>query len=91
MVGCTHCSVHVPFHVLGVVAYVFVLVWNFQFRGGLAWISTNKALIFNLHPVLMLIGLIIFGDEEIISYKSLPLKKEVKKPIHLVLRVSVNT
>ncbi|CAK8573528.1 unnamed protein product [Lathyrus sativus] len=79
----------VPFtyvvHVLGVVAAVLVLVWNFHFRGGLAWSSTNKALIFNLHPVLMLIGLIIFGGEAIISYKSLPLKKEVKKLIHLVL------
>ncbi|XP_058761777.1 transmembrane ascorbate ferrireductase 1-like [Vicia villosa] len=79
----------VPFtyvvHVLGVVAAVLVLVWNFHFRGGLAWSSPNKALIFNLHPVLMLIGLIIFGGEAIISYKSLPLKKEVKKLIHLVL------
>ncbi|KAK9293177.1 hypothetical protein L1049_021166 [Liquidambar formosana] len=38
-----------------------------------------------LHPVLMLIGLIIIGGEAIISYKSLPLRKEVKKLIHLVL------
>ncbi|XP_061358964.1 transmembrane ascorbate ferrireductase 1-like isoform X2 [Gastrolobium bilobum] len=38
-----------------------------------------------LHPVLMLIGLIIIGGEAIISYKSLPLKKEVKKLIHMVL------
>ncbi|KAJ6747985.1 CYTOCHROME B561-RELATED [Salix purpurea] len=33
----------------------------------------------------MLIGLIIIGGEAIMSYKSLPLKKEVKKTIHLVL------
>ncbi|GMP24435.1 hypothetical protein CsSME_00001702 [Camellia sinensis var. sinensis] len=38
-----------------------------------------------MHPVLMLIGLIIIGGEAIMSYKSLPLKKEVKKLIHLVL------
>ncbi|KAH9603489.1 hypothetical protein KSS87_010005 [Heliosperma pusillum] len=38
-----------------------------------------------IHPVLMLIGFIILGGEAIVSYKSLPLKKEVKKVIHLVL------
>jgi cytochrome b-561 len=72
-------------HLLAIAGAVLVLVWNLYFRGGLAWESTNKSLIFNLHPVLMLIGLIIIGGEAIISYKALPLKKEVKKVIHLVL------
>ncbi|KAK7283650.1 hypothetical protein RIF29_13317 [Crotalaria pallida] len=72
-------------HLLAVAGIVMVLVWNIHFRGGLAWEATNKNLIFNIHPVLMLIGLIIIGGEAIISYKSLPLKKEVKKLIHLVL------
>ncbi|MED6143430.1 hypothetical protein PIB30_006004 [Stylosanthes scabra] len=79
----------VPFtyvvHVLGVVAIILVLVWNIHFRGGLAWDSDNKNLIFNLHPVLMILSLIFLGGEAIISYKSLPLKKEVKKVIHLTL------
>ncbi|XAR53584.1 Ascorbate ferrireductase (transmembrane) [Bertholletia excelsa] len=79
----------VPFsfvaHALGVAGAVMVLVWCIHFRGGLAWESSNKSLIFNIHPVLILIGLIIIGGEAIISYKSLPLKKEVKKLIHLVL------
>ncbi|KAH7841873.1 hypothetical protein Vadar_034475 [Vaccinium darrowii] len=72
-------------HFLAIAGAVLVLVWNLYFRGGLAWESTNKSLIFNLHPVLMLIGLIIIGGEAIISYKALPLRKEVKKVIHLVL------
>ncbi|XP_074282132.1 transmembrane ascorbate ferrireductase 1-like [Silene latifolia] len=72
-------------HVLAVVAAVMVLVWCISFRGGLAWDSSNKGLIFNIHPVLMLIGFIILGGEAIVSYKSLPFKKEVKKVIHLVL------
>ncbi|KAL2920652.1 Transmembrane ascorbate ferrireductase 1 [Bienertia sinuspersici] len=71
-------------HVLAVVCAVMVLVWCSSFRGGLAWEAPNKSLIFNIHPVLMLIGLIIIGGEGIISYKALPLKKEVKKVIHLV-------
>lgn len=72
-------------HVLGIAAAVLVLVWTIHFRGGLAWEDSNKSLIFNLHPVLILIGLIIIGGEAIISYKSLPLKKQEKKLIHLVL------
>ncbi|XP_051142630.1 transmembrane ascorbate ferrireductase 1 [Andrographis paniculata] len=72
-------------HFLAVVAAVLVLVWNISFRGGLAWDAENKDLIFNLHPVLMLIGLIIIGGQAIMSYKSLPLRKPEKKLIHLVL------
>ncbi|KAI4347538.1 hypothetical protein L6164_008345 [Bauhinia variegata] len=72
-------------HVLGIAGIIMVLVWNIHFRGGLAWESSNKNLIFNIHPVLMLIGLIIIGGEAIISYKSLPFSKEVKKLIHLIL------
>ncbi|KAI4351758.1 hypothetical protein L6164_006080 [Bauhinia variegata] len=72
-------------HFLGIVGIVLVLVWNIHFRGGFAWESSNKSLIFNIHPVLMLIGMIIIGGEAIISYKSLPLTKQVKKLIHLLL------
>ncbi|KAJ9139890.1 hypothetical protein P3X46_030582 [Hevea brasiliensis] len=72
-------------HALAIAGAVLVLVWCIHFRGGLAWEASNKSLIFNIHPVLMLIGLIIIGGEAIISYKSLPLKKQEKKLIHLVL------
>ncbi|XP_054779968.1 transmembrane ascorbate ferrireductase 1-like [Prosopis cineraria] len=72
-------------HFLGVALIVLVLVWNLHFRGGLAWESSNKSLIFNIHLVLMIIGLIVIGGEAIISYKSLALKKELEKLIHLVL------
>ncbi|CAA0836592.1 Transmembrane ascorbate ferrireductase 1 [Striga hermonthica] len=72
-------------HFLGIVGAVLVLIWCISFRGGLAWEATNKALIFNLHPVLMLIGFIIIGGQAIMSYKSLPLKKPEKKLVHLVL------
>ncbi|KAG4984192.1 hypothetical protein AAZX31_10G223400 [Glycine max] len=71
-------------HVLAVVASVLVVVWVVNFRGGLAWDSDNKSLIFNIHPVLIVIGLLVHGGEAIISYKAFPLKKEVKKLIHLV-------
>jgi cytochrome b-561 len=72
-------------HVLAIAGLILVLVWTLHFRGGLAWSAKNKSLIFNIHPVLMLIGFIVIGGEAIISYKSLPLRKDVKKLIHLVL------
>ncbi|KAI5652745.1 hypothetical protein M9H77_29932 [Catharanthus roseus] len=71
--------------VLGIAAIVMVLIWTISFRGGLAWEASNKNLIFNLHPVLILIGLIVLGGEGIMTYKVLPLRKEAKKLIHLVL------
>ncbi|CAN4087777.1 unnamed protein product [Withania somnifera] len=72
-------------HFIALVAAVMVLVWCIHFRGGLAWEADNKNLIFNIHPVLMLIGFVILGGEAIMSYKSFPLEKKVKKVIHLVL------
>ncbi|XP_018464822.2 transmembrane ascorbate ferrireductase 1-like isoform X1 [Raphanus sativus] len=72
-------------HALAVVASVMVFVWSICYRGGFAWESTNKTLIFNLHPVLTLISLVILGGEAIISYKSLPFEKRANKLIHLVL------
>ncbi|XP_010255441.1 PREDICTED: probable ascorbate-specific transmembrane electron transporter 1 [Nelumbo nucifera] len=74
-------------HVLAIAAAIMVLVWCIHFRGGLAFEATNKSLIFNIHPVLMLIGFIILGGEAIISYKALPWRKEVKKLIHLILHL----
>ncbi|KAI4330878.1 hypothetical protein MLD38_029121 [Melastoma candidum] len=71
--------------VLALAGVVMVLVWCIHFMGGLAWEATDKSLIFNIHPVLMLIGLVIIGGEAIMTYKALPLKKELKKVIHMVL------
>lgn len=73
-------------HALAVVAAVLVLVWTIHFRGGLALEAVNKNLVFNLHPVLMLIGYIILGSEAILIYKVAPgLKHDTAKLIHLSL------
>ncbi|CAH2070254.1 unnamed protein product, partial [Thlaspi arvense] len=74
-------------HALAIVVSVMVLSWSISYRGGFAWESTNKSLIFNLHPVLMLIGFVILGGETIISYKSLPFERQVKKKIHFALHL----
>lgn len=36
-------------HALAVVASVMVFVWSICYRGGFAWESTNKTLIFNVN------------------------------------------
>ncbi|TVU01853.1 hypothetical protein EJB05_52667 [Eragrostis curvula] len=63
-----------------------VLLWCVHFRGGLAFSSpTNKGLIFNVHPVFMLIGFIILGSEAIMSYKILPWSHDTNKMVHMLL------
>ncbi|KAG8065437.1 hypothetical protein GUJ93_ZPchr0004g38160 [Zizania palustris] len=71
---------------LAVAAALMVLVWCIHFRGGLAFEAENKNLIFNVHPVLMLIGYIILGSEAIMMYKIFPkLNHDTTKLIHLIL------
>ncbi|KAJ1272014.1 hypothetical protein BS78_06G170800 [Paspalum vaginatum] len=73
-------------HALAAAAAVLVLVWCVGFRGGLALEDQNKNLIFNLHPVLMLIGYIILGSEAIMIYKAFPkLNHDTAKLTHLIL------
>ncbi|GJW21742.1 hypothetical protein Tco_0032364 [Tanacetum coccineum] len=49
--------------VLGILVAALVLIWNIRFRGGLALISEDANLIFNVHPVLMVIGLVLLNGE----------------------------
>ncbi|GJN12685.1 hypothetical protein PR202_ga30987 [Eleusine coracana subsp. coracana] len=82
----------VVLHVLAVAAVVLVLVWCVHFRGGLALQSTNKALIFNVHPVLMITGPIVLAGEAILCYRSLPMaatmSRDARKKAHLSLHAA---
>ncbi|KAL0424556.1 UNVERIFIED_CONTAM: putative transmembrane ascorbate ferrireductase 2 [Sesamum radiatum] len=49
--------------IIGVAVAALVLIWNVHYRGGLALVSENKSLIFNVHPVLMVIGLVLLNGE----------------------------
>ena len=35
-------------HVVGVAVVVMVFIWSLAYRGGVAWTTTNKGLIFNV-------------------------------------------
>ncbi|KAH7845635.1 hypothetical protein Vadar_004241 [Vaccinium darrowii] len=72
--------------IIGVVVAALVLTWNVHYRGGLALISDDKALIFNVHPVLMVIGLVLLNGEAMLAYKTVSGNKSFKKLVHLSLQ-----
>ncbi|CAL0317357.1 unnamed protein product [Lupinus luteus] len=72
--------------VVGVLITVLLLTWILHFRGGMALVSDNKILIFNVHPVLMVIGLVLLNGEGMLAYKALPGTKSFKKTVHLTLQ-----
>lgn len=47
-------ALHTSFavHFLAVVGAILVLIWCISFRGGLAWDSSDKSLIFNVNPLI---------------------------------------
>lgn len=74
-------------HVLAVAVIALVLVWLLHFREGLAFSSHVKSKIFNIHPLLMIVGFILIGGEAIMAYKTIPGEKRVQKRVHLILHL----
>ncbi|KAG7980169.1 hypothetical protein I3843_05G168000 [Carya illinoinensis] len=65
---------------------VFVLYLHFE--GGFAFKSEDKTKIFNVHPFLMVLGLIIIGGEAIVlAYKIVPGDRRTQKGVHLILHL----
>ncbi|XP_051115250.1 transmembrane ascorbate ferrireductase 2 isoform X2 [Andrographis paniculata] len=71
---------------LGFAVASLVLVWAVRYRGGMALASENKILIFNVHPVLMVVGLVVMNGEAMLAYKTLSGTKNFKKIVHLSLQ-----
>ncbi|XP_045798730.1 probable ascorbate-specific transmembrane electron transporter 1 [Trifolium pratense] len=81
-------SVTIFTHLLFIAITTLVLVWLFHFREGVAFNSTtNKIKIFNLHPLLMVLGFILVGGEAIVAFKSIPGKRSSAKVFHLLLHL----
>nr|XP_043625854.1 probable ascorbate-specific transmembrane electron transporter 1 [Erigeron canadensis] len=72
-------------HLLVVSIATLVLYWLVKLREGFAFKSTLAIKIFNLHPLLTILGFIIFAGEAIITYKAIPVKRKALKLIHLIL------
>ncbi|XP_029121560.1 transmembrane ascorbate ferrireductase 2 [Elaeis guineensis] len=79
-------SIVLVIRLMGVTAAALVITWAMHFRGGMALISDNKDLIFNVHPVLMVIGLILLNGEALLAYKTITGTKNFKKMVHLTIQ-----
>lgn len=71
---------------MGFTAAALVIAWAIHFRGGMALISDNKDLIFNVHPVLMVIGFVLLNGEAILAYRTVSGTKNFKKAVHLTIQ-----
>lgn len=72
--------------IMGMMVTALVLTWALHYRGGMSLISDNKDHIFNVHPVLMVIGLILLNGEAMLAYKTVSGTKNLKKLVHLMLQ-----
>lgn len=79
-------------HCLGLASSVFTVAWVLRFRGGLPFIANNPTLadpndlIFNAHPVLMLVGYIVLASEAILVFRGVTGTKSDKKAVHLTVQ-----
>lgn len=53
-----------------------------NYLGGLDW--SDKGLVFNYHPVLMVAGLVFCASEALLSYRTWHLGKQKNKALHLL-------
>ncbi|CAI9785534.1 unnamed protein product [Fraxinus pennsylvanica] len=74
-------------HLLAIAVTILVLVWLLHFREGLAFKSDNKQKIFNVHPLLMVIGFVLTSGQAIMAYKTVPARRNIKKIFHLILHL----
>ncbi|KAG8377321.1 hypothetical protein BUALT_Bualt08G0021100 [Buddleja alternifolia] len=74
-------------HLVAVALITLVLVWLLHFREGLAFKSDNKAKIFNIHPLLMLLGFVLISGEATMTYKTVPSIRKRQKLFHLLLHL----
>ncbi|KAK9063811.1 hypothetical protein SSX86_017683 [Deinandra increscens subsp. villosa] len=72
-------------HLLALSIAILTLVWLVKFHEGFAFESRWSAKIFNLHPLLMILGFLLFSGEAIVVYKAIPANRKAQKLIHLVL------
>eukprot|EP00899_Mesostigma_viride_P004292 jgi/Mesvir1/13864/Mv16006-RA.1 len=73
-------------NVVALLSLILSMIWSIYFLGGVAWESEKKAQIFNWHPILMVLYVILFS-EAIILYKVMPAAKKARKIAHLSVQL----
>ncbi|KAL2545683.1 Transmembrane ascorbate ferrireductase 1 [Forsythia ovata] len=74
-------------HLLAIAVTILLLIWLLHFREGLAFKSDIKQKIFNVHPLLMILGFVLISGEAIMAYKTVPGRRKVQKILHLILHL----
>ncbi|ONK65328.1 uncharacterized protein A4U43_C07F35990 [Asparagus officinalis] len=74
-------------HLFALLAAILVLVWAIHYGGGLSLHSDNEALVFNVHPVTMVLGFIIVTGEAIMVHRMVPAGRAVRKSVHMTLQL----
>lgn len=74
-------------HLFGGIAILLVLVWLLHYREGIYYDSGNPSRVFNVHPFLMVFGLIFFAGEAAMAYKTVPAERKVQKFAHMTLNL----
>ncbi|XP_060196419.1 ascorbate-specific transmembrane electron transporter 2-like [Lycium barbarum] len=74
-------------HLLFIAITTLVLVWLLHFREGLAFRTSNKPKIFNIHPLLMVIGFLLIAGEAIMAYTTTPTSSKNHKLYHMILHL----
>lgn len=67
---------------------LLALIWVGKYRDGIVWSSTGDAgdpyQTFNLHPIMMALGMFVFPTQAVLVYRILPMDRSKAKIYHLV-------
>ncbi|KAM6546757.1 hypothetical protein CsatB_027493 [Cannabis sativa] len=74
-------------YLFGILSIILMIIWLLHFRGSIEYDSQNPARVFNVHPLLMFVGFIVFSAQAMMAYRTVPAEMRVKKIIHMILHI----
>ncbi|XP_060196421.1 probable transmembrane ascorbate ferrireductase 3 [Lycium barbarum] len=75
-------------HIFGVIAMILMFVWLLHYREGVDLDSYDPDKIFNVHPLLMYLGVIFLSGEALMAYKTVRGDRQGKKSVHFLLHLA---
>ncbi|KAL3347129.1 hypothetical protein AABB24_021015 [Solanum stoloniferum] len=74
-------------YIFGVIAAILMLVWLLHYREGVDLNSYDPNKIFNVHPLLMFLGLVFLSGQALMVYMTVRAEKKVQKIAHFLLHL----
>ncbi|OIT36783.1 PREDICTED: probable transmembrane ascorbate ferrireductase 3 [Nicotiana attenuata] len=75
-------------HLFGLLALILMLVWLLHYREGVNLFSYYANQIFNVHPLLMFLGMIFLSGQALMAYKTERTDRKVQKVAHFLLHLA---